>query len=159
MRAGHSTGERPAARSLALTAGTVPVTGAPGRSAEPPADRRPASRPGRWWLGSRRAWARALPPALAVLPVGVVVVRLVVQRPRLVFGGDQALIELGVRDAVGLHASVGVYSRFGWHPPGPVWLYLLAGPYRLLGGTSWALVVAELMLTAAATVLIVVAAS
>jgi hypothetical protein len=48
--------------------------------------------------------------------------------------GDLALIELSTHD-VGSHAVLlGPYSRFGWHHPGPTLFYLLALPYRLLGG-------------------------
>lgn len=63
--------------------------------------------------------------------------------------GDVALIERSVR-AVGTKAVLlGPYSRFGWHHPGPTMYYLLAAPYRLLGGASVALPLATLLLNIA----------
>jgi hypothetical protein len=50
--------------------------------------------------------------------------------------GDLAIAELTVRE-VGRHAVLlGPYSRFRWWHPGPMLWYLLALPYRLLGGRS-----------------------
>jgi hypothetical protein len=50
--------------------------------------------------------------------------------------GDLAITELTVRE-VGSHAVLlGPYSRFQWWHPGPMLWYLLAIPYRLLGGSS-----------------------
>jgi len=76
--------------------------------------------------------------------------------PALAWSGDQALVELGVREASALHRSLGVYSRFGWNHPGPVWLYVLALPYRLLGADGRALGAAVAFLHAMTAVLIVV---
>jgi hypothetical protein len=53
--------------------------------------------------------------------------------------GDNAIVEMTTR-AVGDHwPLVGNHSRDGWHQPGPALLYVLAIPYRLLGGSSIAL--------------------
>lgn len=53
--------------------------------------------------------------------------------------GDIALTELTVRE-VGHHpVLLGPYSRFDWSHPGPMLFYVLAGPYRALGGSSAAL--------------------
>jgi len=79
--------------------------------------------------------------------------------PALAWSGDQALVELGVREASALHRSLGVYSRFGWNHPGPVWLYVLALPYRLLGADGRALGAAVAFLHAMTAVLIVVCAA
>jgi hypothetical protein len=48
--------------------------------------------------------------------------------------GDSALIELATREASEGARLLGPYSRFGWNHPGPLYFYLLAGPYQLLGG-------------------------
>ena len=53
--------------------------------------------------------------------------------------GDEALIEMRVRDVPGHLPLLGVYSRFGWSHPGPAQFVLLALPYRLLGSVSAAL--------------------
>jgi hypothetical protein len=74
------------------------------------------------------------------------------------FSGDRALIALSVR-SVGSHAVLlGPYSRFGWHHPGPFWLYLLALPNLLFGGQTFGLVVGATAINAAAAVGTVVVA-
>jgi len=117
------------------------------------------------WSVSLAPTGRRL-PALAIVaacllaagPLVVLAVRLLAG-PALTWAGDQALVELGVREAGALHRSLGVYSRFGWNHPGPVWLYLLAGPYRLLGGDGRALGAAVAALHGLCAVLIVVCAA
>ena len=69
--------------------------------------------------------------------------------------GDGALIELSVRDAVHLRQQLGVYSRFGWHHPGPTWFYLAAPFQALPGDTARALFVAGLVVSGLAAVAIV----
>ena len=95
---------------------------------------------------------------VAAAPLLVHILRLVLVRPQIVLGGDQALIELAVRDATRFDATVGVYSHFGWHHPGPAWLYLLSVPYRV-GAASWSLIVAVLLLNVVWVGLIVRTAS
>jgi len=63
----------------------------------------------------------ASPCLLAAAPLLNLAVRVLVG-PALAWSGDQALVELGVREASAQHRSLGVYSRFGWNHPGPVWL-------------------------------------
>ncbi len=53
--------------------------------------------------------------------------------------GDQAVLEMSVRDVGHHEVLLGAYSRFGWYHPGPMAAYLLAVPYRLLGGAHQAL--------------------
>jgi hypothetical protein len=54
--------------------------------------------------------------------------------------GDIALIELRIREVVSAHPPLtGAYSRYGWDHPGPVFFWLAAVPYRLLGGGAAAL--------------------
>ncbi|HZT65592.1 MAG TPA: hypothetical protein VFA11_07365 [Acidimicrobiales bacterium] len=72
--------------------------------------------------------------------------------------GDQAVIQLSTDRAASFHQLVGPYSRFGWSHPGPLWFYLLAGPYRALGGGSRALVVSGVVVCGAFAVLLVVLA-
>ena len=95
---------------------------------------------------------------VAAAPLLVHILGLVLVRPQIVLGGDQALIELAVRDATRFDATVGVYSHFGWHHPGPAWLYLLSVPYRV-GAASWSLIVAVLLLNVVWVGLIVRTAS
>ena len=73
--------------------------------------------------------------------------------------GDQAAIQLATDRAARFTQLVGPYSRFGWSHPGPLWFYLLAGPYRLFGGTGRALVAATLVVTGVAALLTVGVAS
>ncbi len=84
-----------------------------------------------------------------VLAVGTLVVAMVLGMVGAVAQGwspvsDDALIELLVRDVPGHLPLTGVYSRYGWSHPGPALFYLLAVPYRLLGGASSGLIVGSL---------------
>lgn len=47
---------------------------------------------------------------------------------------DDALLTLAMNDAAHGHGLVGAYSRFGWHHPGPSYLYVAGVPTRLWGG-------------------------
>ena len=53
--------------------------------------------------------------------------------------GDWAVLTLRVEDVGQNTPLVGPYSRFGWNHPGPLLYWLLAIPYKLLGGTPAAL--------------------
>jgi hypothetical protein len=75
---------------------------------------------------------------VVVAVVGVIgIVRLVgsIGRP-FTSGGDVAFLELQLRQAVHGLVTVGPYSRFGWHDPGPAMFYLYAPLYWLSGGSS-----------------------
>lgn len=97
-----------------------------------------------------RRWVVIGGVAVAVLPlvVGLVVVLL---RGEFAMHGDDALVELRVRD-VGSRDTplVGSYQRFGWNQPGPLLFYVLTVPYRLLGSDFAALQVGALALNALA---------
>lgn len=80
---------------------------------------------------SRAEWA-----AVTTVVLGFVVAAVVVLRTPWVPVADDALIELRVRDVPGHLPLVGVWSRFGWSHPGPLQLWLLAIPYRLLSTSS-----------------------
>lgn len=69
--------------------------------------------------------------------------------------GDQAAIQLATDRAARFTQLLGPYSRFGWSHPGPLYFYLLAGPYRALGGGGRGLVVASVLLTGLAAVALV----
>ena len=69
--------------------------------------------------------------------------------------GDQAAIQLSVDRALHAGQLLGPYSRFGWSHPGPLYFYLLAGPYRALGSTPRALLVASVLLTVLAALAVV----
>ena len=88
----------------------------------------------------------------ATLAVPFVVAAVALARPTWYAIDDYALIELRVRDVTSSHAPlVGLGGRIehdgvpGSHP-GPIAFYLLALPYRLFGGSSWALQAATLTL-------------
>lgn len=75
------------------------------------------------------AW---IAPALVALPVLVAVLSLFGRH--WVPTGDQALESLQVADVGTRHTPlVGVYSRYGWHHPGPLLFWLTAPAYRLFG--------------------------
>ncbi len=110
--------------------------------------------------GHRRLLTVAVAGAclLAAAPLLDLVVQVLVG-PALTWTGDQALVELGVREAGAWQRSLGAYSRFGWNHPGPLWLYLLAGPYRLLGADGRALGATVALSHALTAVLIVLTAT
>jgi hypothetical protein len=99
----------------------------------------------------RRSRRRRLPAVglalLAALPaLAAVVVLLGGLGGRYLPYGDQAILELNVRD-VGHHTVLlGQYSRFGWYHPGPLAAYLLAVPYHLLAGAHQSLSIGALLI-------------
>jgi hypothetical protein len=73
--------------------------------------------------------------------------------------GDQALIDIGARDSLVGRNLLGVYDRYGWHHPGPLWLLVL-GVFRWLGGGSpEALIFGSCVLQGAAAAAIVLVAN
>jgi len=81
--------------------------------------------------------------------------RILLQRPRLVLYGDQALLELGARRAAHFDQLVGPYSRNGFHHPGPAVFYLLAPFVRLLEPSGPGLYLGAVVVNAVALVAIV----
>ena len=108
---------------------------------------------------TRRRWVIGGAIALAVLPFLVALV-VVLVRGEFAIHGDDALIELRVRD-VGSRDTplVGSYQRFGWNQPGPLLFYVLTVPYRLLGSDFAALQAGALLLNALVIVGIAVVAA
>jgi hypothetical protein len=119
-----------------VAGGPVSLTTAP--PAVPPADPVP---PLRWRLD---------PLALAAVAVPAVVLAVVAALDRIGPWGDQGAIQLATDRAGRFSQMVGPYSRFGWSHPGPLWFYLLVGPYRLFGGTGRGLAAATVVVTGVA---------
>lgn len=108
-------------------------------------------------LVDRRVLA-VLVVALALVPLVVSIVRVLVDH-RFALHGDDALIELRVRDVGGSHTPlVGSYQRYGFNQPGPLLLYLYTVPYRVLGSTFAGIQVGGLLLAAGSVVAIGVVA-
>ncbi|MEY2421330.1 MAG: hypothetical protein QOI95_1397 [Acidimicrobiaceae bacterium] len=106
-----------------------------------------------WSLDRERVEKHALSVVLVllVLPLAVTAVRLLLHggaNP----GGDNALIELQVRDVGGHTPLLGSYGRYGFNQPGPLWFYVLAVPYRLLGTRYSGLQLGALLVSAAAVI-------
>ncbi len=80
----------------------------------------------------------ALLMAVCLAPLALLVTVLAGSQD-IAVGGDQAVIELAIREAASADRTLGPYSRYGWSHPGPFWYYLLAVPYQLLGSSSTAL--------------------
>jgi hypothetical protein len=96
------------------------------------------------------AWA--LPALLAAVPVLSEGLRTLLYGRGTWLWGDQALIDIEARDALVGRDLLGVYDRYGWHHPGPLWLILL-GLFREVGGGSpAALIFGSYMVEAGAAV-------
>lgn len=74
--------------------------------------------------------------ALAAAPGLVQVVLLLTQHSAATLWGDQALLNLASHRAADLHQLRGVYSRYGFHEPGPAVFYVLAPFVAMLEGTG-----------------------
>src|SRR2546421_667231 len=86
--------------------------------------------------GRRRR--RAVPLSLAVvgIPALFAVLRLLVGLHRTFTNyGDDAILETAVRRVVSGTQTLGPYSRFGFHQPGPAYFFLQA-PFSWLTGGS-----------------------
>jgi hypothetical protein len=89
---------------------------------------------------------------VAVLPL-LVAIPLVLVDGMTAPNGDDALIELRVRDVWGIDSPLtGSYGRFGWNHPGPLLFYVLSVPYRLVGARFAGLQVGTLLLGIASVV-------
>ena len=136
-------------------AGTAPGTAAPAgpEAADDGEDRTgaagAATRPG------RGGTALTIAVLTAVVALPVVIATIAVRSPRWYPLIDLAQIEMRVRDVgvqhpplVGLGGRIFGLGAQGSHP-GPVSFYLLAPVYRLLGSSSWALVVSDSVINVA----------
>jgi hypothetical protein len=132
-------------------AGTVAPRGGPPHPPRGPlssdaSGRRPLPFP----LGDRTAVVATT--VVAVLPL-LVAIPLVLVDGMTAPNGDDALIELRVRDVWGIDSPLtGSYGRFGWNHPGPLLFYVLSVPYRLVGARFAGLQVGTLLLGIASVV-------
>ena len=85
---------------------------------------------------SRSRWAQpAATVAVATAPLWLLLVSLLVGGGPANQSADDAVIGMAARDATQRLVSVGPYSRYGWHHPGPAYLYIIGIPTRLWGGS------------------------
>ena len=68
--------------------------------------------------------------------------------------GDLAVIETTTLAALRGFVTLGPYSQFGWHHPGPLCFYLLAPFYQLAGHRSIGMVAGALAINVTALILI-----
>jgi hypothetical protein len=96
---------------------------------------------------------------VAALATPFVVALLSLRSPRWYPIGDQAVIEMRLRDVLSWHPPlVGAWGRYGAAHPGPLYFYLLAPIYRVFGSTAWAMQSAAIGLHLAALIVVVWAA-
>ena len=110
------------------------------------------------WEGRAILW-KAVPLCLAALPFGAGVARALLARGGIWLWGDQAVIDLEARDSLLGRNLLGVYDRYGWHHPGPLWLLWLGIVRWVGGGAPEALVVGSFVLQGTFAVAIVLFAS
>jgi hypothetical protein len=92
----------------------------------------------------------AVATAVALLPLVALAIE-ALRANEFAVHADAAVLELRVRDVGGPDTPlVGSYQRFGWYMPGPLFLYVLAVPYRLLGSNFAGLQVGTLLVHGAA---------
>jgi hypothetical protein len=102
-------------------------------------------RPGRRW------WVAVFAVLCALVAAPVVAAGVTALSHRWMPAGDWAILELRVTDVGNAHTPlVGPYSRFGWNHPGPLLFWVLAVPYRLLGGSPTALLLGAAAINAGA---------
>lgn len=75
----------------------------------------------------------ALWAGLTGLPFAVVAVGALASRREIVPGADFALIDMAARRAQRWHQLLGVFDRYGWHHPGPAYLYVVSFLLRVTG--------------------------
>ncbi len=75
---------------------------------------------------------------LSLAPFLVLIVRIAVDRRQVFLGGDLALLDIDAHRAGHWQQLVGPYDRYGWHHPGPVYIYLISFVTRLLGNSHGA---------------------
>jgi hypothetical protein len=102
----------------------------------------------------RAGWTRLLPMlGLAALAIPVVTAAVVALTQLWLPPSDHGIIEVRVADVGGpMTPLVGAYSRLGWNHPGPMAFWLLALPYRLLGGSARGLLLGALVINTAAII-------
>jgi hypothetical protein len=91
--------------------------------------------------------------AVVALPVAVAFVT--TARSTGLPAGDNAIIEMSALDVPGTLPLIGMYSRFGFHHPGPLLFYAAAGAVRVFGPVGLAVAAASLSLLATVGLLVV----
>jgi hypothetical protein len=72
------------------------------------------------------------------VPFVVMVVRVGTTGRRVFLNGDLALLDVQAHRAAAWRLALGPYDRYGWHHPGPAYLYMIATAERVLGGAHGA---------------------
>ena len=72
---------------------------------------------------------------MATAPLLLLLVSLLIGGGPANQSADDAVIGMAARDATHRAVLLGPYSRYGWHHPGPTYLYILGVPTRLWGGS------------------------
>jgi hypothetical protein len=98
-----------------------------------------------------RWWVAVFAVLCALVAAPVVAAGVTALSYRWMPAGDWGILELRVTDVGNAHTPlVGPYSRFGWNHPGPLLFWVLAVPYRLLGGSPTALLLGAAAINAGA---------
>ena len=108
-----------------------------------------------WSMLGRRERLLFVGVLLAAIVVPVLVAFLTTTGRTGLPAGDNAIIEMNALDVPGNLPLVGMYSRFGFHHPGPLLFYVAAVPLRLFGPTGLAIAAGVVSFLAAAGVLVV----
>jgi hypothetical protein len=97
----------------------------------------------RWVV--RFPWSIAV--VVAVLVMGTIKLARTLGQP-FTSGGDAGFLEIQIRQALHGAVTLGPYSRYGWHHPGPAVFYLFAPVYWLSGESSRSLFLDSWLLNA-----------
>ncbi len=105
----------------------------------------------RWLV--RFPWSLAV--VVAVLVMGTIKLARTLGQP-FTSGGDAGFLEIQIRQALHGAVTLGPYSRYGWHHPGPAVFYLFAPVYWLSGESSRSLFLDSWLLNAGCALVTVV---
>jgi len=78
-------------------------------------------------------WVAAGLAAAVLAPFALLAGRVAVTGRQVFLNGDLALIDVQAHRAAAWQLALGPYDRYGWHHPGPVFLYLVAAAQRVVG--------------------------
>ncbi len=115
-------------------------------------DRSERSDPVQRWL-VQFPWSVVV--VVAVLVMGTIKLARTLGQP-FTSGGDAAFLEIQIRQALHGTVTLGPYSRYGWHHPGPAVFYLFAPVYWLSGESSRSLFLDSWLLNAGCALVTVV---
>ncbi len=97
----------------------------------------------------------ALPVATLACTSPIIVATLRTINSGYVATGDIAATELRVRDVASFGVTLGPYSRFGWHHPGPLLFWIFTPLYTLTRSSSWSLPATVAIINVACVIAIV----